>query len=527
MPARSPSRSVRRSGLGWFRGAGVLSLALAGCAPGPPPSAPLVVIVVDTLRADAVLDPAGTIRTPALASLAEDGALFRRAFSHASLTRPSHAALFSSRLPSEAGVVGNDDEVSVNLPLVAAWLRDLGYRTAAATSMPTVCGSRPDAGLARGFELYLRPMVPLRWATRTAQDLTPVVSELDDQEPFFLFAHFADPHYPYRRHASDPARSVSIHFDEELVTRVDPQEPVFEAAEFSLPPGQHELRFVSEQSFQVLHLQLFLNGRRLPYRIVEGELRKMGGRLVARIVNRFEATGRVTMRYACYDEPDLAESRRRYAEEVDHVDAFVGRLLDALRARGLYEKALIVFTSDHGEALGEHGLLQHGHNLFDELIHVPLLIKPPAGREIELARLRERADTIVSHIDVVPTVLDLLQLPALPGQRGQSLLDVGRGLHMAEGRRPFADQDQLCLRDERYKLVYHTEEERFFLYDLEADPDERVDVFAQRVGERPDWPDLLREIARLGVPGSDGDAIDPELEEELRALGYLGGTEDG
>ena len=117
-------------------------LVLAGCGGGegdaPRKRPSVVLIVVDTLRADAVLDPRGQCDTPNIDALARDGVAFERAFSHAPMTLPSHTALFSSRPPFETGVFNNWQPVREDLPLLAQWLEEYGYQTHAVISLGTL-----------------------------------------------------------------------------------------------------------------------------------------------------------------------------------------------------------------------------------------------------------------------------------------------------------------------------------------------------------------------------------------------------
>ena len=103
------------------------------------------------------------------------------------------------------------------------------------------------------------------------------------------------------------------------------------------------------------------------------------------------------------DYPLLEDVPRRYFREVEYVDRYLGELLRTLKSADLYDSSLIVFTSDHGEALGERGWAGHVETLFDELVHVPLIVKPPRGYP-DGDDLRERVRSLVRHVDVVPTV---------------------------------------------------------------------------------------------------------------------------
>lgn len=119
-------------------------------------TAPLnvVLIVIDTLRADAVLDPAGRYDTPCIDRFAAEGIVFPRAFSAAPMTLPSHMSLFSSRPPLETGIYNNGASVREDLPLVAEWLAGHGYDTRAVLSIATLYPTHPTRTPGRGFATY-------------------------------------------------------------------------------------------------------------------------------------------------------------------------------------------------------------------------------------------------------------------------------------------------------------------------------------------------------------------------------------
>lgn len=510
------------------------AFGLGGCGGDRPKN--LVLIVVDTLRADAILDESGEVRVPGLRAFAEDTAVFKQCFSHASLTRPSHAALFSSRMPSEAGVIGNADSVPPDVPLLADWLQQHGYQTGAASSFSFTGGPDPrnkKPGLVHGFERVSTPDAPLRWSDETLPLFRTMLEGVDGEKPFFFFLHLVDPHYPYRDHLQrDPserepgaeAEDILLWNGGDLLDRLSATQPIYQKRPLSLPPGEHTLAFRGNSPFQLVYFNPVAKRSKVEWHFQEGQLNELGKDIVISLVNHEKSSVSVTLKYACYDRPNFEESRRRYRTEVEYVDAALGQVFELLRERGLYDDTVIVFTSDHGEGLGEHGVMQHAVNLFDELLHVPLFLKPPASRAPVLEGLRQHTDELVSHIDVVPTVLEMVGVPPLPGQRGQSIFGARSGLHLAEGHPPFASQLQFCVRDEHFKLIFHPGQDEFFLYDLDEDPHESVNLFPSGLGQRAGWPDLLRGLGNA-PHSAPAESLDPSVESELRALGYLGEAE--
>jgi len=222
--------------------------------------------------------------------------------------------------------------------------------------------------------------------------------------------------------------------------------------------------------------------------------------------------------HAPYAPPEPFRSRyasRLYDGEIAAADAAVGRFLDALRRRRLYDRALIVFLSDHGEGLGDHGEDEHGVLLNRESIRVPLFVKLPGSR-----RKGERIARPVGLVDVLPTIAARTGAPPPGPVDGVDLLAEPRG---AAGRRIYAEtlyprlalgwSELYSLVDSRYQFV---EAPRPELYDLVADPAERQNL----APTRPDPIRSLRaELAR--IPRSEANR-GPVSAEEVRKLGALG-----
>ena len=180
--------------------------------------------------------------------------------------------------------------------------------------------------------------------------------------------------------------------------------------------------------------------------------------------------------YVAHEAFDFgASSRQRYDGEVAYVDAQLGRVLDALAARPFGAKTAVIITSDHGEAFGEHGMIRHGFELWEELVRVPLLVCVPGAPPGRVTVPR-------SLIDLAPTVLELLDVPAPAGElRGVSLLrDVGaaqpaeRPVLVDMPRGP-NNQERRAFIVGSHKLI--TSAGRVIgLYDLAADPAETNDL---------------------------------------------------
>jgi arylsulfatase A-like enzyme/Tfp pilus assembly protein PilF len=247
-----------------------------------------------------------------------------------------------------------------------------------------------------------------------------------------------------------------------------------------------------------------------------------------------------------YDPPEPYKSKFAdpYDGEIAYADAMLGRLFAALRATGLYQGSLIAMMSDHGEAFGEHGERTHGIFLYDETIHVPLLIKLPANGS---ARKHEpkyvaKSDVRVGLVDVTPTVLEIAGIPIPKEIQGQSLLGVMRLGAIKSGaqseKTPNRDIDRpiysetdyphrafkwsslRALRTGKYLAV---EAPRRELYDQSSDP-KALNNLAPSSPAVADT--LVSEVEQFRQQTSTdlaaAEKLDPEQAEKLRALGYVG-----
>ncbi|MEM7051355.1 MAG: sulfatase [Acidobacteriota bacterium] len=328
----------------------VLALTLAACAP-PPPRGNVILITIDTLRADHLSAYGyGLATSPRLAALAEQGLLFENAFSASSCTAPSHASLFTGRLPSfhTVGAFNSKFVLEPEEVTLAELLQDRGIATAAVVSNPVLARR---LGLDQGFASYDDQMsgrernreVVEQGVDEALAKARAVLAELD--EPFFFWLHLQDPHGPY-----DPPPAAP-----ELATRpIEPPE---------LPVGEDHSGFGALPRYQVLG-----------------------------------------------DERRTSEYVRRYDREIAYLDRRLGDWLDELRGTPGGARTRLMVTSDHGEALGEDGFFfAHGHSVGLDQVQVPLIMVGeglPAGRRIAEP---------VSNVGLFASVLDFFDIAAPEG----------------------------------------------------------------------------------------------------------------
>lgn len=314
-------------------------VSLLGCASEQPLS--VVLITVDTLRADA-LDPyrpdeRGHGRTPRISRLAASSTLFERASAPMSLTRPSHFSIFTGRYPREHGVVNNEIALPDEELTLAEILRERGYHTGAFVGV-NLLGA--GSGAFQGFDVHAAPQSQLEWpAPRVVAQASEWLAGLPAGAPFFLWVHLFDPHQPY-----DPPDDFREGVDPALAARY----PAL---------GWAELMRIAEQN---------------------------GGRISSEV---------------------LDYGRSLYQAEVAAVDASVGRLLDRVDAARTRDRVMVVFTADHGECFENGIFFEHSDCLFEGGVRVPLLVRHPP--QFEAGRRRSK---LVSNMDIAPTVLRALGL---------------------------------------------------------------------------------------------------------------------
>ncbi len=218
------------------------------------------------------------------------------------------------------------------------------------------------------------------------------------------------------------------------------------------------------------------------------------------------------------EEPFASRLPDPYDAEIATADRLVGELVAALRRLGIWDRAVVVLLSDHGEGLGDHGETEHGVFLYREAIQVPLLLKLPKAK-----RGGTRIDAPAQLLDVAPTLLALAGLEKPAAMAGSSLLDLGRG----DARPIFSEtyyprlhmgwSELTSLVDYPFHLIQGPDPE---LYDLAKDPRETRNVRAEA---RRAFHDLREAIAPLQVAAAAPAEESAETAAKLAALGYLGG----
>jgi len=504
------------------------------------PSRPNVVLIsIDSLRRDRLglhghrpqFAPDARV-SPNLDALAEEGVVFDSAWTTTSWTLPSHMALFTGLSDQVHGVETDRFRLDPLRGTLAEAFQRAGYATAGVYSGPYV-GAK--YGFDRGFESYrsevlptdrMRELVQIRVEARRARGQpepdaqlldkmqhqvshldvsSPRVTEsalefLDEHEsaePFFLFLHYFDVHHDY------------------------------------VPPPELARTFDPDYQGAMDGIDWFV---------------------------RDDVYDRAT-RKRTIDDRDLAHVMALYDAEIAWVDAHIGRVIEALKAKGSWENTIVAVVSDHGEEFFEHGYITHRTTLHTELCAIPMVVRLPGGE----ARGRRVAE-LVRIYDLAPTLLDYAGVAGLPEAEGRSMRP------MIEGR---ADVPRTAMsriidfpgggaanlqgswRDQRYTATRWflvagedpsgqfllprmagdaaTKRPAFFIFDRESDPGElrpipltdprAVDVIAR---SRPDFLASEAHARALSWSAPSARLAAEETDEELailRGLGYAGEDE--
>jgi len=521
----------------------VLLLALTGCdavrARRARSRVPHVVLVsIDTLHVDHI-GPYNTevTTTPFLDAFARDGVRFEYAYTHTPITLPSHASLMTGVSPPSLGVMANGDQLPGEATTLAEIFSDAGYRTAAFISLGVL---QETYGLHQGFQIFHDPFVdgPMRWYRRAHEIIGPIKTWIDghNDEPFFLWTHFSDPHEPYL--LPDGPADTELLLDgtpigEYMIAGADHRR-----AEIELTPGEHELTFRS--LWEVRADDRPETGVDVTMLIVEG----LPGADDVVLPAPLRPTWSVSLRN------DDAESRRvsivfagrlqrpppsfvmpNYDENVSRVDHYLEELQGALEDAGIADETLVVIVSDHGEGLFAHNVLGHAAFVYEDQLRIVWMMKGaslPPGTVIE--------DRPGLMTDIAPTLLDIVGLSSA-GMEGRSWRSCLTGAECPENEPWWSyglnheTRGLTAMAGYRwpYKWIWRRSFRRI-AFDASQDPREEHNLLKDPGPHNPEplkraaesFRNERRRLSRV-LKASRPDAPSDERERLLRSLGYLGG----
>ncbi|MCH2173114.1 sulfatase [Myxococcota bacterium] len=443
----------------------------------PPPN--IVLIVIDTLRADHV-GAYGYPRptSPNIDRLAAAGVLFGQAHAPSSWTKPSVASLFTSRHPSEHGAVAFQHHLAPEIPTLAELLRDAGYRTLGVSG--NFVHVSEDTGLARGFDDWVALSMPARSEGNSIfTDMDPVgapvyrraptARELNrealqrvpevGERPLFLYLHYMEPHSAYA------------------------------------PPAPWRRAMSRDPNYRT------------------GEI----------------ATSSLLKSLARGEEPvdarDQAWLVDLYDAEIASVDAALGNLLAALERRGYGENTIVWVLSDHGEEFGEHGSWFHGISLHGESLRIPMMF-----RDFRTPMAGVQKNTPVDLLDVAPSILSQAGAKRPKTMEGRDLSGEGplpeRDL-VAELHADPPFEANVAPRSHTLAILrwpwkaIAPREQPAQIFRIDRDAGEQREVPPEEPAPRALAQRLVDLLSNRTEPtAAEGPPIDAETLEGLRALGY-------
>ncbi|UCG15433.1 MAG: sulfatase [Phycisphaerales bacterium] len=471
---------------------GAVCLVGHGCKRSEPGGSPVaggpnvLLISLDTARAD-FFSCYGHERatTPRIDALASEGTLYRSAYATNFWTLPSHASLLTGLYPGQAGATSETNHLPEAVTTLAERLGKAGYRTGA-----VVCNAwlSKANGFGQGFgdfvEMWRRRNAPMPNSTVAEVEQAAVDRAVSwmarraaERAPFFVFVNLNIAHLPYD------------------------------------PPSEWQARFLSPR---------WAVDRISRLRGVTGMWPHLAGAI------QLSAS-------------DLRIMRELYEAEIALADDFAGQLVDALKADGILDETLVIVTSDHGENIGDHGMIDHLLSMYDSTIRVPLIIRYPDRFDAGVV-----IDDLVSLVDVAPTILDVCGVSDEASGRGDRPAGLcnqeraPRSFVLAENDRPMNGIDLLrkdfpsfdtstidhrmrMIRTRGHKLIWRVGA-GVELFDVRLDPGELNDVADDRGSVREE---LLGELRRWSEstgrrePPARFDGLDAETLEQLRSLGYV------
>jgi len=439
----------------------------------------ILLVMIDTLRAD-FIGAYGSARglTPNLDAFAERAAVFENAYGTASWTRPSVASMLTGRYPTSHTAVSKLDTLPEEAVLLTEVLES--GRSTWSFGITTNAIISPNFGFGQGYDRY----GPVEGAERRRypDDKIGLVPGVAVSEK--TISLLADE----RRAAAETTFA--------FVQYIDPHVPYYPNPGFikePMPDGEYS---GSHHDIQRM--------------VADGE--------------------------RAWTKTNIARLRHLYDGEVAYADHAFGELMSGLKQLGLYDGALIVVLSDHGEAFWEHGMQGHGKTLYEEEIRVPLMIKLP-GTEFESAL---RIGQAVSIVDITPTILDTLKLNPVAEVEGRSLLPlingesrIGRLAYVFAELQFMEDTSVAMVRHGAMKLIatYLQDQNTTFLelFNLDRDPGEANNLIGddeyekqrnELLGALSAWESDVQDRAltpnRTELNEMDGTSIN-----ELKGLGYI------
>ena len=468
----------------------------------------LLVIVADDHAAWTLgIDGDPRRATPNLDALARQGTFFRRAYCNSPLCTPSRQSLITGKLPHAIGVTQLATRLSDQVLTLGEWLRDLDYTTAAIGKMHF------NGASAHGFDLRV--------------DTADWESALQEHRP-----RGGDQRRRWRP-ILDPAREW-LNAD---------------ALTVGLPPDSMQSTFFVDRAIEFLKqkrsrpfaMVVSFYEPHSPFHFPDSWARRFrGGQFSAFPISEQDRRQQPEI-FATLADQDVKGIQAAYFSSLSFVDSRIGRLIEAVEQEGLASNTLVVYVGDNGYMLGQHGRFEK-HCFYEQAVRIPMIMRWPG--HIERGR---RVIDLVEMVDVMPTVLHLMNLPVPPDLQGVDLVPLLERKPGARGHdvvfSEYLENEEAMVRSARYKLIvctgrrlredgYQTAEpwrlpgpyER--LYDMVADPEETTDL-SRDPGHASVKEDLLQRMFERMTTTRGGLELIPAGLSRLEAIHWCLVPRDG
>ena len=427
----------------------------------------IILIVIDTLRADELEIYGGSPAiTPNMNKFAGEGTVFTNAWAQSSWTMPSMATILTGLYPNEHGAYKIEKDITPvrdDVDTIAEKLKSSGFITAAWYNNHF---GEKQYGLTQGFDHFSLAVGHYNTDIRDASETTSLVIDWINKhgnENFFIFLHYYDPHLKYEAPLSNRKKFVT-----------DP--------DYS---GPLNVKFgVDEELFDL----------------------RSGIKRVSK--------------------DDRKHFRELYDGEANYVDEQIGKLITYLETQSWNSSLLTILTSDHGEEFWDHIGVEHGHTYYNELIHIPLIIKYPAGYGQSTI-----SDLPVGQIDIAPTILDSLDIDVPKNISGHSLWGVPVNKSKINPDRPIVSGwplyavHKIAYIESGYKLITHFTD-TYECYNLEDDPMEKKSLPVTRGEGLEMWKKSIEYLTNLNertIPIAELTpvSLDNNQLNNLKSIGYM------
>ncbi|MEC7984314.1 MAG: sulfatase [Myxococcota bacterium] len=358
----------------------------------------VILISVCSLRKDYVgaygLTPSPT---PNIDSLADEGYLFDQTYAASNFTLAGLTAMLTGHFGASTGVTGWDKGLTKDLPTLPEVLGYYGYKTAAFT-MDAASGFRPDYGLHRGFQRMELTTAPrstpdgryqptdeepvLEGDGASADPAVTWLSQQEDNKPIFLMFHDRTAHYPF------------------VITNKDADKDKTGLTQLLWEAGHENQNRLAPN----VAMPGMAGGTKQ-----KGVVDIHGNDPVHDLLNKGGAEA-------------LQLYKNHYRDGVARMDKDIEKLIQAQKDRKRFDKTMWILVADHGESLGDHNELLHGASFYNSVINVPFIIKAPG-----FSGKKEKISALISHVDILPTILDYIGATQPSGIDGTSIMPIIEG----------------------------------------------------------------------------------------------------